>query len=67
LRKNEKLSFHQQPIEALLWQNNLNAFFFGTKGTKKKALQKRNADFVGRRPTPRKLLKKLDQNFCCLV
>ena len=54
----------QQPIEALLGKNNLDAFF-DTRGAKK-ALQ-RNAVFVGRRPTPRKPLKRLDPNFAALV
>ena len=48
-------------VTALLF----DAFFFEQTGTKKKALQKRNAVSVGSAPTPRKLLKKFDQNFTC--
>ena len=41
----------------------LGAFFFEAKGTKKKALQKRNAVSVGLcAPHPHHLLKKVDEN-----
>ena len=54
------------------YRNCLSAFFFGRRGAKKKAWQKRNAykgvSPLRRRPTlraldRRELLKKLDQNF----
>jgi hypothetical protein len=63
-RKKRQKPLCEQPIEALLGKNNLDAFF-DTRGAKK-ALQ-RNAVFVGRRPTPRKPLKRLDPNFAALV
>jgi hypothetical protein len=40
------------------YQNFFIAFFFAIRGTKKKALQKRNADFFALTPRGRPLLKK---------